>query len=420
MKNKLLMLTFLGIVSLQASDALKEEKHSVREVLDSIGKPEGKELNFVDGMKHMFVDGKVSTQLRTMYAGYHQKDNTTPNTYATAIGGILKYELAEYKGLSAGAALYASKDINFATGNGTKQNSKLSSSDGSYADLAEAYINYNYEDISIRVGRQTLDTPLADSDDIRMIQNSFNAYVLSYTYEGIDFMAGHIVSWQGVDAGLDAGWQRPAEKTNGTNFGGISYDDGLEFGLWYYNMTHQANALYTEFGGHFNLRKDVAIHTMAQYLHESELDNSRVGADIYGALFDFTFSHIGFHVAYDKANKKTGLRVFSGLGGGTMFTSMDTMIIENIAVDRDAKALVSGVTYEYNDLSFLYAYGDFKGDADSAGAKAHIVEQDISLEYTLNDALLISAVYAISEDKESDAYTSDDWNRLQVMINYNF
>jgi len=422
MRNEILLVTTLlfTVNIIEAADAIKDEKHSVRKVLDSEGVIKEKDSNTVDGLKNMFVDGKISGQIRTMYAGYNQKQSANPSTYATALGGILKYELAEYKGFSAGVALYASKDINFITGSGVKQNNELSSSDGSYADLAEAYLNYSYKDLSIRLGRQTLDTPLADGDDIRMIQNSFNAYTLSYTYEGIEFMAGRIVSWEGVDAGLDDEWVRVASKTNGTNFAGVSYADGLEFGLWYYNMTQQANAVYAEFGGHYNLNKDMEVHAMAQYLHESELDKSGVGANIYGALLEFSAYGAGFSLAYDKANKKTGLESFSGLGGGSMFTSMDTMIIDNIAVDRDARAVVGAVTYDYDAFSFLYAYGDFDGDADSSGTKAHIAEQDISLEYNFSEALLISTTYSISEDKLSNTYTSDDWSRVQLMVNYNF
>jgi imipenem/basic amino acid-specific outer membrane pore len=422
LNNKILMIVaFLLVVNtLQAEEDKRERLHSVREVVDSAGELQSKDIAIVESVKLMFSDGKISGQIRTMYTGYKQKQVGTEDTYATAVGGVLKYELAEFKGFNAGVALYASRDIGLLTGDGTKQNNELSSTDGSYVDLAEAYVNYSYKDLNIRLGRQTLDTPLADSDDIRIIQNTFNAYVLSFAYQGIDFTAGHIVSWQGVDAGLDAGWSRVADKTDGTNFGGITYNDGLEFGLWYYNMTKQANATYVEFGGNHDLNKDMQVHAMIQYLHESEHDSSGIGADIYGALFEFIAYNIGFHIAYDKANKKTGLGSFSGLGGGTLYTSMDTMILDNIAVDRDAEAIVAGVTYSYDKFGFLYAYGDFDGDADAVGTKTHIVEQDMGVEYNINESFLISAIYVISEDKLSSTYTSDDWNRLQLMINYNF
>ena len=422
MKNKILLtiIFFLSANILLADEEKRDRIHSVRKVVNSVGELQSKDVAITDSIKHMFLDGKVSGQVRTTYAGYNQKQVTTVDTYATAVGGILKYELADFKGFSAGVALYASKDIGFLTGDGGKQNSELSSTDGSYADLSEAYVNYNYKDLNIRLGRQTLDTPLADSDDIRMIQNSFDAYTLTYAYKGLEFNAGHIVSWQGVDAGLDAGWSRIAEKTDGTNFGGVSYNDGLEFGLWYYNMTKQTNATYVEFGGNHDVNRDMQIHAMMQYLHESELDNSGIGADIYGGLFEFVAYDIGFNIAYDKANKKAGLGSFAGVGGGALYTNMDTMILDNIAVDRDADAIVAGVTYSYDKFGFLYAYGDFSGEADTSGAKAHIVEQDMGVEYNFDDSLLISAIYVISEDKLTSSYTSDDWKRFQFMINYNF
>ena len=396
----------------------RDRIHSVRKVVDSVGKIKEKEVSMVDSFKNMFTEGKVSGQVRTMYAGYNQKEAGIDDTYATAIGGILKYELAELKGFNAGVAFYTSHDITFATGSGVNQNNELSSSSGNYTEMAEAYINYKYEDVNLRVGRQLLDTPLADSDDIRMIKNTFNAYVLSYDYAGFDFIAGNIQSWQGVDAGLDDAWQDIG--SNGANFGGLSYNDGLELGVWYYNITSRLNAVYFEFGGNYDINNDVEIHAMTQYLNEKELDASGFGADIYGALFELVVNDIGFNIAYNRANKKAGLESFSGMGGGTLYTSMDTMIINDITKDREANAFVSGISYDFNNFGFLYAYGDFSGKADSLNVKEHIVEQDIGCQYNFNDKFLISATYVRSQDKEYSAKTSNDWNRFGVMVNYNF
>ncbi len=194
----------------------------------------------------MFEDARVSGQIRMMYAGYEQKEQNVNNNYATALGGKLKYELAELQGFNAGAAVYISHDLDFATGEGTRHNSELSSDDGSYTQLAEAYVNYKYKSFNIRAGRQILDTPLADSDDIRMISNTLEAYVLSY------------------------------------------------------------------------------------------------------------------------------------------------------------------------------ADGDFKGNANSLGEKAHIIEQDVSLEYNIHNELLFACVYSMQKDKENIVNTDHDWNRIQFMVNYNF
>ena len=58
--------------------------------------------------------------------------------------------------------------------------------------------------------------------------------------------------------------------------------------------------------------------------------------------------------------------------------------------------------------------------ADTLGQKEHIVEQNIGLEYTLNDRLFLSAIFVYEEDKENIAKTQNDFDRMQLMIAYNF
>jgi len=71
-------------------------------------------------------------------------------------------------------------------------------------------------------------------------------------------------------------------------------------------------------------------------------------------------------------------------------------------------------------LNFLYAYGDFNAKSNAQSDKAEIVEQDISFEYKVNDEFLIAAIYVLSEDKASATKTGYDFNRAQVLMNYNF
>ena len=399
-------------------DEKRDRIHSVRKVVDSVGKLEKKDVSVVENFKTMFSDGKVSGQVRAIYAGYDQKEIGSKETYATAVGGILKYELAEYNGFNAGVAFYTSHDIGALSGSADEQNPELSSSTGSYTVMSEAYINYRYEDLNLRAGRQTLDTPLADSDDIRMIQNTFEAYVATYNLDGAEFMAGNIQSWQGYDAGLNDSWIGVGES--GANFAGVAYHDGLEFNAWYYNITQTTNAIYLDAGLEYEIDENMMIHTVVQYLNETELDSSGYAANIYGALFEYVIHDIGFNIAFDKALKQKGATSFSGTGGGSMFTSMDTMIIDEIAEDRDALAIVAGISYSINDFGFLYAYGDFKGDKNSLGVKAHIVEQDIGFEYNVNNEFVVAAIYVLEEDRESSIKTQNDWNRAQVMVKYDF
>lgn len=392
---------------------------SVRKKIDNFAKLEEKDVSEVDRIKKMFRKGKASGQLRIVYAAAPAPGGA----YATAIGGILKYELAEYRGFNAAAAVYTAYEIPFASGSGVKFNDEITSSVGNHTDMSEAYLNYRYDDLNVRVGRQVLDTPLADADDIRMIKNTFEAYVLKYSNSGLNAMLGYINTWHGTDVGLDDGWVDAGDK--GTHFIGVAYSEGLEFDAWYYNFSSSQtpvdnignNSLYFDIGVEYEVNEDMLLHMMAQYLYQSELDNSKIESSIIGALVEVVVYDIGVNLAFNQSYKREGKGSFTGLGGGALFTNLDTMGLDVISLDRDSKAIVAGVSYEYKNFGCLYAYGDFSGDEDSTGTKEHIVEQDIAVSYNLNDDFVVGLIYSLYDDKEN---SSQDWNRGQVILNYNF
>jgi len=360
-------------------------------------------------------------QLESMYASYNQKKALEPDTYATALGGTLKYELASLYGFNAGVALTTSYDIGFATGdkgNG-KQNAELSSTKGNYTQFSELYLNYKNDGLNIRAGRQLIDTPLADSDDIRMVHNTFEAYIADYELGNIDFIAGKLQRWQGYDAGLDLKWQNTGE--NGTWMFATTYSDKtITASAWYYDITKSVDALYTDIDAHYAFNKNTELHSAFQYLHENEKNNSGYAASIYGAMSELSLYDFNFGIAYNKSSKKAGKQSFSGFGGGTMFTSMDTMIIDNIAQDRDAHAVVLGIIYSLAEWKFLYTHGDFYGDADSSNVKEHIREHDIGFEYTLNEQFALACIYVKEDDRQNNIKTLNDWDRTQIMLKYDF
>lgn len=372
-----------------------------------------------DSFSKMFTDGNVSGELRSIYAEGANKDTK----YAMAVGGTLKYELSSYKGLSGAVAFTTSQDIGFATGSkdDNAQNNELSSSAGQYTQLSEAYINYTFDGLNLRAGRQVLDTPLADNDDIRMIQNTFEAYMATYEISKFTITAGNIQNWQGYDAGLDNSWVSAGK--GGTWLGGVSYSDGFDAGAWYYAIRQVGdanNAGYIDISNAYEINKDVSISAAVQYLHEDEVDNSGVQADIYGVMVESELYGVGITAAYNQAMKKAGKKSFSGLGGGALYTSMDTMILDVIADDRDAHALLIGLSYNLSDFNFFYMHGCFTGGENSSAVKEHIVEQNVGVEYTLDERLFISAVYVTEEDMQNSQKTDYDWSRGQIQVKYTF
>jgi len=417
---KIIHLALAGVLSMSALGAHENEnaakleaEHSVRDVTENIASS-----NAAD--KKSVAFGKLSGQLRAMYAEYNQKATGNMDTYSTAIGGYLHYESINVNGFSIGAELAISKDLNFASGDEAKgeNNNELSSADGKYTELSQAYLSYTYENFNVKAGRILIDTPLADSDDIRMIHNTFSGAVATYEYEGFAFMAGHLSKWQGYDAGLDTPWIKTGDS--GTNFGGLSYDNGLELNLWYYNITKMTNAFYADIGYVYHLNSTTDLHGGVQYLKESELNNSGIEADIYGAFGEVLVGNVFFTLAYDHANKNgVGQSSFSGFGGGALYTNMDTMILKEITDNRSASSVVGSIGYAISDINVAYAYGDFDGNANSSGPQEHIVEQDIIAEYPYKD-FTFALTYAISQDRQSGVKTGYDWDRVQLLVAYNF
>jgi len=404
----------------------RERFYSVKKAISGVSATPQKELDIVGGFKHMFHDGKVTGQIRALSSAY--MNDTYQNTYATALGGFVKYELAQYKGFSAAVTFHTSTDIDAFSGEGVKRNTDLSSSAQEYEVRSETYINYSYDDFSIRIGRQVIDTPLADSDDFLMIPNSFKAVVALYEDDKLTVMAGELQEWQGFDADLDNGWQKTGK--DGTYFGGLSYsDERVDTNLWVYNINGEAgdttanNSFYADIVGHYHISETFFAHAGLQFLKQNELDSSGVASNIYGATGELVVDGLGFNIAYNHAAKEVNKQSFSGFGGGTLFTSMDSMILDAITLDRSADAWVGGISYEIGDFNILYAYGDFHGDADSSGAKEHIVEQNFGAEYSRDDDFTLAAIYTINDDKydnSANGINGGDWGNVRIFGAYNF
>ncbi len=378
-------------------------------------------------VQQMFANGAVSGQVRLGYI--NNKSEADTDTSATALGGQLKYETAALGGVSLGSAFYTSHSINALSGDADKNeyNEDLASSDKKYTELAEAYINYAYNDFNFRGGRQLIDTPLADSDDIRMTPHTFEAYVASYTLKdlGVTFIGAHVKNWQGVDAGYENVTNSRWADTgvDGTWMGAATYtSDVIEAGLWYYDVTKAAKAVYADVTGNMSVNDDVAFKLGAQYLSETETDNSTIEGNIAGIMAEASLFGATAMVGYDRVSVADGKQIFQGFGGGSSYTNMDTMTAGSLhdGTYGDGSSVVASLGYEILGANVFAAYGDFKADAIGAGTKAHVSELDLGIEYAYNEEVELALYYVIGEDKESSTETAFDDDHIQLTLNYNF
>jgi hypothetical protein len=128
-----------------------------------------------------FKDGKVTGDIRAMYIS----DDFTSSAQAAgasnqstfAVGGKLKYETAPLYGVNMGVSFFTTNKLSGENSSKSVANMYDGDSRG-YSILGEAYLNGTFGKTTIKVGRQQLDTPLASSDDVRMIPNLFDAALI--------------------------------------------------------------------------------------------------------------------------------------------------------------------------------------------------------------------------------------------------
>lgn len=131
-------------------------------------------------------------------AGYvNIDDNAGAENDTLAIGGKLGYISPGWRGLSAGATFYTTQPI----GSMDDEAMFLDSNNDGYSILGQAYVNANLGATNIRLGRQEIDTPHADTDDIGMVPNTFEGLVITNeSFANTQLMAAHLRRWAGVDA----------------------------------------------------------------------------------------------------------------------------------------------------------------------------------------------------------------------------
>ncbi|WP_295055689.1 OprD family outer membrane porin [Sulfuricurvum sp.] len=290
-----------------------------------------------DDLTGMFSEGKVSGQFREFSISREVDDTRTfggaarlgedYTRRANTIGGYLKYDTGAWNGLSLGAAVYGTVGVHL--GNRTDVNdvdpTLLSKDNRNDFYLGEAYLQYKNGNTAFKAGRQKLDTPMAGSDDARMLPNLFEAYVLSNTdVKDTTLIAAHVTKFsQGtfgraytsgvlsatagyslVDARgqtgdfTNMGDYAIGEKTDGVSVAAAIYSGipGLKLQLWDYYAHDILNAVYAEANYGFSMANGVAPYVAAQWINERDVGSNNVAA-VKKVESDFIATKVGVKVA---------------------------------------------------------------------------------------------------------------------------
>jgi hypothetical protein len=371
----------------------------------------------------------IKGQMRVGYINFSEE--SARDTTAYSLAGHFHVNTQRWNGLMLGAEAYTVFNLGNKKNDSTLNNDFFDANGKSYILLSQAYLNGKWKNTEIKLGRQSLDTPHADSDDIRMIPNYFEVYRITNTdVDDMTLSAGFINGMAGWENGVDSSKFVKVGQTLGLdqNMEGIYYAaatyDGirdLSLSLWYYNYNDIANVVYVEAGYLLQLSKSISLILGLQYDGSQETGTALLGkqdAQTYGISLETDFAEIGVTIlaAYNQDNGDTGAMGLS-LGGGPFFTSMEDQTLD--VMETAGSVWMIGAGYDLGKLSvdnltFGIAYGSFKADDLSFYESREI---DTVLMYNFNDKITVSASYASVDFKVNGM---EDYNQFRAIANYNF
>jgi hypothetical protein len=355
-----------------------------------------------------------------------RKNSADTDSSALALGGHLHLNTQRWHGVMLGLEGYLILDAGFFS----EKNPDFFDKDGdSFALLSQAYLDGEWGNISLRIGRQLLDTPHADSDDIRMMPNYFSAAVVTCTAaENLIFTLGHIDRMAGWENSTDASRFVPVEEALGADSDtyGIFMLSALYEGIenislegWYYLMDDIADVIYLEAAfeseiSHTRLKLGLQYDTASGRGREllSDIKSETLGLSVEVGFEDTGIVLFG---AYNLEYGSTG--AFASLGGGPFFTSMEDQTMD--AIGCAGSAWAGGIVYDLGKIGLngikgaLFAGRFVANDPDDYDT----TEIDITAEYEYGKNISVTAALAMINDLTA---ADQDRTQFRMIMNYSF
>lgn len=441
--------------------------------------------NAAEDLSAMFSEGKASGQIREFSVDreYQGSAGNTTHRRANAIGGHLKFETADYKGLSFGTAFYTTNgflmpandlDVNGVHTYKKEDQTLLGPDNKDLTFIGEAYVNFKYDNTNFKGGRQTLETPMAGGDDARMIRNLFEAYMLTNTdIKDTTITLGHILRFsQGTfgrvynsNAGDNAnkllsitggysyvdtlnqvgeftnmGTYAVGEDTDGVTVASVAYNgiENLKLQLWDYYAHDLMNVVYAQadYSWKCLFTDSIKPYAAAQLIKEDEIGKeyagkvdstywaTKLGAKVENFDLSLAYSETGKNSAAEATAGGTANAVLTPWGGMSAFTQ--GMVTRHMFM-AGTKATKLAAAYNWKtfgpNLMTLGYFTSFDMDKNSG----------YGLERTANEAGY-DVIYYPEAVKNLELRTranfprtfaegtagTTGWSEYRLIVNYNF
>ena len=358
---------------------------------------------------------KTSGQFRMAYISVKPDVAGAKTNYGAAVGGYLKFETAGWNRFQFAIAPYFSEKIDVLTGNSLTNESNgdfFTTNNESFAYLGEAYINYAFSKGSLRIGRQQLDNPFINTDDIRMLKNTFSAAWLNTSItNSMNIQAGFVSQWAGIDSG---GSQDQFKKAgvDGVSALGMTYKHSEELAAqgWYYSFNKSYSLLYADADYSTN-----NLGLSAQYASFQETNASNIAGNVFGMSASYEINNLTLSIAVNKATNATNKVVDLGLGGGNFYASMAEMTIGGLS---NASAQIITADYAVSDnFTISIGAGHFE---DKNKTTTNTNETNITLAYNASKKLYIEFIHMLVNNKALPNDAGTNFSRDLLRVSYQF
>ncbi|RUM46032.1 MAG: hypothetical protein DSY46_01170 [Hydrogenimonas sp.] len=414
-----------------------------------------------DTLAEAFSNGKVSGQFRTFYLDRDYDGTVTLHRTSLAAGGHLKYETGSYYGFRAATAVYTTNGFGIGADNlpgEVLDPSLFGEGEKGYTILGEAYLQYNRGNTTVKAGRQRIDTPMAGSDDARMLPNLFEAYLLTNTdIEKTTLIAGHLTKFAagsfanvykggtlGATAGYsfvdadtgtftDMGIYAFGQESDGVTMAAVKYNGikNLSLQAWDYYAYDLMNIVYLQgdFSWNCLINSDVKMKASLQYIHESDTGDSLAGSidsDYMGLKLAAKYKSVSAYAAYsttgsDRANP-FGASIVSTWGGMPAFTQ-GMVTRHQFFADTDAWKVAGNYNFKNlgihaNATLYYCSYDVGENNPYVTGTAWTATESGFDIKYyptnVKNLQLRLRANFPRDFKKDLD------WDEYRFIVNYNF
>jgi len=366
----------------------------------------------------------------------HRVSNNPKDTKnALSLGGEFGFNTASYYDFSLHVSAFVSQKVPALNPSAKNINGDFFDvNSASFVYLGEASLDYNSEMFQTKIGRVRVDTPYANSDDVRMAPNTFQGAWANIEYTPtLKTQLLYFDKWAGSDSQDEATSASQNDFKNlvaQENFGmfGASltyeYAQNSQMSFWYNYIDGMAAIAYAEIVGIYFVNDDFHMDYGVQFSDISELDNSNVDGDVLGAMAIMHYKGAFFGGAYNASYSDKGEAVTDGFGGGPYYTSLDEATISAISESaaslgtsqtNNAEAFRIGAGYEFDNnalkgLVFELVYGELYTQ------NVKIKEKDVVLTYDITDKWYGEFIYT----NYDSSYNHDTFNRALVRIDYSF